>query len=442
MSLRSFVTRGQSQAPRVEEAKPTPVHELLPWQVTDISYRPFDGFWSFNPSIHFDGQTWRCVLRCADYALPDSVEIRGPRARPNQVQTHNAMLILDPNGWQPVEIFAMQELDGLHRLDRCASLGYEDMRLFQTSDGALHGIAAALHLGRDAKIRANSNPPVEQVLLGFDDRYNIASATPLRGRAWEGKSQKNWTPFEGADVPCFLYAVERGIVMSVDAAGQVWPINDHSAAAFKIDQPIPKASRFASHGPEVRISKPFVPIVQQIGHTSPREYKGLRGGTQLVSIGDDRWLGIAHAMTYSDTRKKKYYWHHFYAVDDAGTLIAKSRAIKLALDGIEFAAGLAVDGDHVVISYGTDDMNCFIAETSLAAILELLPGLEPEPVAAEPEPAPAPELPPFVGGDIVAAGAAVAAASSAPLEDAVLERMDLVSLRRAYRALRDHGGAA
>jgi hypothetical protein len=420
MSLRSFVTRGQSQvAARVEDEKPVAVSELLPWKVTDISYRPFDGFWSFNPSLHFDGHTWRCSLRCADYALPDSVEIRGPRAQPNRSQTRNAMLILDPDGWQVAELHPMQELDGLLRLERCASTGFEDLRLFQTSDGVLRGVAAALHLGRDRKIRPNSNPPVEQVLLDFDDHYNIARATPLRGSAWEGRAQKNWVPFEGADIPCFLFAVERGIVVYVDAKGDVVPLNERAAAAFKVDPPLPKQSRYAG-GPEVRISRPFVALDHQVSRTLTREYKGLRGGTQLLPIGDDRWLGLAHAMRYSDSRKKKYYWHQFYVVDDAGMLVCKSKLLKLAPEyGIEFASGLALDGDRAVISYGTDDMNCWIGETSLAAILELLG--DPLAPIAEVVPEPEPEV-------------------ATALSDEALGHVSFETLRAAYRALRDQGG--
>ena len=37
--------------------------DLFPWKVTDISIRPYEGFWSMNPSIHYDGALWRCTLR-------------------------------------------------------------------------------------------------------------------------------------------------------------------------------------------------------------------------------------------------------------------------------------------------------------------------------------------------------------------------------------------
>lgn len=441
MSLRTFVTRGRSVVPKAAAVvPPAAASSSLPWKVTDISYRPFDGFWSFNPSIHFDGETWRCVLRCADYALPDSVQIRGPYAQPHQAQTHNAMLILDPDGWKPIEIFPMQELDGAPRLERCASRGFEDMRLFQTSDGVLRGIAASLHLTRETRTRANSTPPPEQVLVDFDDQYNIAAVTPLRGKGWEGKAQKNWVPFNGAAEPRFLYAVERGILMGVDG-----PINERSAAAFKIAPGLPKASRFAPHGPEVRMSRPVEPIDNLVRSTSPREYSGLRGGTQLQQIGEGHWLGLAHGMTYSDARKKKYYWHVFYLVDDDGTLLAKSPTIKLApAFGIEFAAGLAIDGDCAVISYGTDDMQCFIAETSLEAIVELLasePGATTAPAGDAPDLALSPEPAAIHGSGTIFVGPDIVAAAAAPngvaLADAALDNMDAVALRRAYKALRD-----
>jgi Uri superfamily endonuclease len=99
-------------------------------------------------------------------------------------------------------------------------------------------------------------------------------------------------------------------------------------------------------------------------------YEGLRGGTQLIRVGDDAWLGIGHEMMFVE--KRKYYWHVWYLVDSRGKLKAASAPMKLAPNGIEFAAGMAIDGDRVVVSFGVDDMECKIGETSLAAVLEKL----------------------------------------------------------------------
>ena len=103
-------------------------------------------------------------------------------------------------------------------------------------------------------------------------------------------------------------------------------------------------------------------------------YEGLRGGSQLVRIADDAWLGIGHEMKFVSGRK--YYWHTWYVVDSRGKMTAVSAPMKLASAGIEFAAGMAIDGDRVVVSFGVDDMDCRLGETSLSAVLEQLRRIE------------------------------------------------------------------
>ncbi len=110
--------------------------------------------------------------------------------------------------------------------------------------------------------------------------------------------------------------------------------------------------------------------VMGMGRTLRPGYEGLRGGTQLVRVADDAWLGIGHEMKF--VKGLKYYWHVFYSVNSKGKLLAASEPVKLAPNGIEFAAGLVVDGDRVVVSFGVDDMECKIGETQLSAVMEAL----------------------------------------------------------------------
>src|SRR5574342_189928 len=162
--------------------------DLIPWTVRDISIRPYEGYWSFNPSIHFDGETWRCVLRCCDYAMPDGQTIRSQNARVAGQMTKNAMVIFDPATWKPIKIYKMHEKDDYPRV-ACPHYGYEDMRIFRTDKGGLQGIAASLHLRRgEAPVGAaigsglpSSHQPPEQVILSFDDEYHIVGAQPIRG---------------------------------------------------------------------------------------------------------------------------------------------------------------------------------------------------------------------------------------------------------------------
>jgi len=224
--------------------------DVIPWKVTDISARPYDDFWSFNPSVHFDGSTWRCVLRCCDYAMPKGVTVRSKSARPTGQQTKNAMVILDPESWKIVQVFKMHEKDGLPR-ESVAHVGFEDMRIFKTEKGGLQGIAASLHLKRDRKSTDGNSPrqPPEQVLLSFDASYDIVGAQPIRGDGWSGTPQKNWVPFDHVIEPRFLYSIDkgtlfgdRGAVHGQDATARSSMITKESTPAQVTAQELPALS--------------------------------------------------------------------------------------------------------------------------------------------------------------------------------------------------------
>lgn len=434
--------------------------DLLPWAVTDISIRPYEGYWSMNPSLHYDGQTWRCVLRCTDYAMPNGRTIRSSKSRPAGNQTKNAMVIFDPKTWKPIQIYKMHERDD-HPRTPCANIGYEDMRIFRTDRGGLQGIAASLHLKREKSPAAGGShhQPPEQVLLSFDGNYDIVAAEPIRGDWWSGSPQKNWVPFDDCAEPRFLYSIAKGTLFDDHGAlhGDAAVVRPSAAAA-----PLPSSSPPGAPSPARQPSEQEIAEARRredreredrdrqeresreekerkkkcdrdshpTGHRDPRtqlstggasavmvrgrrlshdtitsrpagtsvrshstrvstesstrafgagralmpRYEGLRGGTQLVRVADDSWLGIGHQMQY--VQSKKYYWHTFYLVDARGKMKAASPPCKLASNGIEFAAGMAIDGDRVVVSFGVDDMECKIGETRLSAVMELLAPVE------------------------------------------------------------------
>ena len=354
--------------------------EIIPWKVTDISLRPFKEMWSMNPSIHFDGKLWRCVLRCSDYAMPGGTTIRSSKAKPGASRTKNAMGIFDPARWKPVEIYKMREDDDLPRAPS-GSVGYEDIRIFRTDKDGLQGIAAALHL----QSRDRRKQLAEQVLLSFDEEYNVVEAQPIRGSSWSSSPQKNWVPFDHCAEPRFLYAIDKGTIFDDQGAvsareAQVRPstrarrsyepddraIRRAQERAQEAEHDRERAERRKKRDGESSRGRVVSPLVVE-----PLNYEGLRGGTQLVCVGDDAWLGIGHAMRFVD--KRKYYWHVWYLVDSRGKMKSASPPMKLAPNnGIEFAAGMAIDGERVVVSFGVDDMECKIGETKLSAVLELL----------------------------------------------------------------------
>lgn len=419
--------------------------DLIPWKTTDISIRPYDAMWSMNPSIHFDGSLWRCVLRCTDYAMPNGRTIRSSKARPAGNQTKNAMVVFDPVSWKPIQIHKMRERDDHPRVP-CANVGYEDMRIFKTDRGGLQGIAASLHLDRGGRSGDGGphNQPPEQVLLSFDGDYNIVAARPIRGDWWSGTPQKNWVPFDHCEEPRFLYSIDRGTMFDDRGAinGDAASARPSSSRAMSADQherseraqqereqqerqehereherserereqerQRDRDQRSRPH--QARSRMPIVrgTDVQMVrgskiatnvtaprsstrgvgrrsddhsrhtvasGRALPVKYGGLRGGSQLVHVGDGKWLGIGHEMNF--LKGLKMYWHTWYLTDSRGKMTAASPPMKLASNGIEFAAGMAIDGDRVVVSFGTDDMNCHVGETRLSAVLGILRPVKP-----------------------------------------------------------------
>ena len=324
--------------------------ELLPsWRATHVDTSCLAlgrGWWTFNPSVHLaPDHVWRCAIRCANYSLPRGLHELSTEAARGKYHSRVLIAELDPETWQIRAATEVAEVQHLARARVCASTGLEDLRLFCTARQGLLGVASCLQ----HNLAHPTRPEIAIVELDAD--YRAVAVRPIRG-PWNGRPQKNWAPFDGAADVRLLYSIDRGVVMSLrgPAAGSPPPVPsrqhawDESTAWPPQDPPPPDR---------------------------------LRGGTQLVRIADNRWLGLAHEMTMTRARglaARKYYWHTVYVTDDAGRLVGRSTPLKLTDEhGIEFAAGLAIDGGRVAISYGTDDHDCWIAETALDEVLALLP---------------------------------------------------------------------
>ncbi len=374
-----------------DRRRPPTIDTLLPWTTTNVSIRPFGmGWWSFNPSIHHDPttDTWRCAYRCANYSLPDGVVQLSDEAHHGKARSRNVVAVLDPAGWGVRSLSEVGEFDDLPRVQGCTSLGLEDMRLFRTSRDGICGIATALqynasHPNRPEMVLCRFRDPDDLGAPassgsrrdpGRSDAYDVVQAIPIRG-PWDCRPQKNWSPFDDATVPRFLYSIERGVVMGEDGhvAGSPSPMGTRATADGKI-------THVGKNGVEVRIlTNPNAPTSQVATSTAANVGSSeLRGGSQLLAIEDGTWLGLAHEMTTAQPNRRKLYWHTFYTVDDAGQMTGRSARFKLSTHDIEFAAGMAICRGRVVISYGTDDHDARIGETSLDRVLAMLRPAEPD----------------------------------------------------------------
>ncbi len=333
--------------------------ELAPWRTYSLGESPFPGYWPFNPSVVRtpDGR-WLCSIRLANYHLPGSTA-QPARADLGPIQNRILLMELDPATWtakRVVEIVNPFAKSGVWN----SALGFEDLRLVWT-DGGLHATASAMRIDTGL---------LEIVVLEIEDDH-IVEAHPLRG-PWSSAHQKNFSNY--AEAPSFrtLYSVLGGGIH--DRTGRIVPTRTptpiQSASVPRGARGAP-AKHFPNGSMEVQIRT--AGRVRNADVPAPAPVRlALRGGTQLVRIGADRWLGLAHGCQVGFL---KFYYHQWYTVDFDGNLLELSEPMKLSpRHGIEFAAGLARDPatNELVVSFGIEDDSSWLGITRLAPVLETL----------------------------------------------------------------------
>lgn len=111
---------------------------------------------------------------------------------------------------------------------------------------------------------------------------------------------------------------------------------------------------------------------------------GARGGSCLWKLDDYGYIAIVHfahkavverynprlfGTEYAKTRR---YTHAFARYSEDGTLIGLSRQFVFENFKIEFAAGLVVKGDDVIVSYGKQDVASYLGKIKLDKVLSLI----------------------------------------------------------------------
>jgi hypothetical protein len=283
------------------------------WQ---IPYQPAAPFVAANPSVHFDDGVWRCVIRLLNYRIVNGVSYESP----NKItRTRNMMAELGGNpaqGFQIENLIEMVDRDGTERTHYPCH-GFEDCRLFRIGP-KLYCTATACDFPSD------NFGQREIVLCELDKDYSIARAIPLRG-PWSVFQQKNWMPMAIGNTSSstkIVYSLKPRIVIELST------MLDGSYVLGASDQPPPPANRH------------------------------LRGGSQLVKF-DAGYLCLIHDVIFSGP--KRLYLHRFVWLDEALTVRKMSELFYFEKKGIEYAAGLAYDGRHLVASYSVDDSNANLA---------------------------------------------------------------------------------
>ena len=97
-----------------------------------------------------------------------------------------------------------------------------------------------------------------------------------------------------------------------------------------------------------------------------------RGGSTGVPHGDG-FLFMIHEVTLPAGRR--LYAHRFIRmdrVDGRWTITAMTQPFHLIEAGVEFCAGMAIDGDHLIASFGVRDAEAWLMRLPIASVDELL----------------------------------------------------------------------
>ena len=288
------------------------------YESRDISFEVGPGLFPTNPSIMLDGERRCGVVRFVNYEIRDGF-YHYPDGEAT-IRTLNYWVDFDRD-WNLIKHQHIIDLTDIPRTDFPVH-GYEDCRLshYEGSD-CLTAVACDLRKLEDG------DGAREIVLLRLNEQHEIESVEPLRG-AWSDRHQKNWLPYLAGDgVFRWIYSTEPYSVTVL--------LND-----------------------------------RKCGGVVPQNTGSLRGGSQAIMV-PGGYLWLVHEVTAWPDMKSRTYMHRFVFRDHRGAM-QMTPQFYFERRGIEFAAGLALDGERLVISYGVNDREARIAFVPLAAVMRRL----------------------------------------------------------------------
>lgn len=286
--------------------------ELFGARARPLGYVPSVPFVSSNPSVHFDGQSWRCLIRTVNYRIVNGYSYVPPDG---VICTQNVMAELSPD-LDVIRFVPMRDLDRTPRTAYPVH-GYEDCRLFR-ADKRLYCTATVC----DFSFERDGAREIVLCEIDQQDDYAITRATPLRG-SWSGHEQKNWMPPANVDgrIVQLAYAARPTTMLQLDL----------------------EARAIRNSAIEPPISDPH-----------------LRGGSQLVPMFGG-YLCVVHDVVFSGG--VRVYLHRFVHFDRDFRLRAASPMFYFQHRGIEYCCGLGYDPERrlLVASYSVNDASAALA---------------------------------------------------------------------------------
>lgn len=286
-----------------------------------------EGWSAFNPSLALDEQGHlHLAVRSSNYVrhsdsyyeITDGSDV---------IRSRTALARLDPDlalrGARWVNDSAVAQAPPLFPV-----AGLEDGRLIR-HDGSWW-LAGTI---REHDARGICRIAVDRL----DDSGTVLSRTILDGPE-PSRHEKNWMPVVDESGLRFLYSVGPTVVTA----------------------PVPLGTAPPAH----------VPFDLATCHDGPPLARWLRGGSPVVRF-DGGWLALAHQSIDFEAGQRNYLHRWLYFYPDL-RLASMSRLFSFLGRPIEFAAGLAMVGSSVVVSFGVDDAQAWLATVPRDLVTELV----------------------------------------------------------------------
>ncbi|MFO0836868.1 MAG: hypothetical protein U0638_18050, partial [Phycisphaerales bacterium] len=291
-----------------------------------IAFTPPDGFHPSNPSVAL----WQDEIVVAQRAVNVTLTADGryvtPDGGPERARNFLLRLTRDLDVQSAMEILPPADLP---EPAFPWVVGFQDLRLF-----VQHGELGCCGTTR----QFNSEGRYEQILARIDSMSSrLVDCRVLRPESPK-HDEKNWMPQVAGDALRFLYLCDPTRLLDEQA--------------------------------------------KTIGETTPTiAADDFRGGSQAIAF-DGGWLALIHQVVWRDERR--FYQHRFVGFDAANRLDRVSRPFFFQKQGIEFAAGLAwhPDGHRLLISYGVDDRESWLATIDAEDVRRALASVETLPSAS------------------------------------------------------------
>lgn len=277
------------------------------YRATRIRFEPPKGWFAMNPSICRHRGRVWCVVRTVNYTM------RGRQYtvhdRRGIVRTENYLGTLRATG-ELLKPRRMRDLDRSPRV-RSGILGYEDVRLASVAGkgGVRELVGSATVCDRETDRRLIA-------------RLDLTAAGDVRCATVQPSNQsheKNWMPMSIGGRHTWIYSLDPTAILP-------GPLRD-----------------------------------------CPLSLDHLRGGAATPL--DDGYLCVAHEVV--EAEEGRVYLHRFVRLDARFFVTAVSRAWVFDHHGIEFCAGMVLDGPRLILSYGIEDREAWFARVNLKEVLAM-----------------------------------------------------------------------